>query len=242
MLSWHGNAFCITGPLWGESSSHIRRFPTYKARNVQFWYLIVSLNKQLNKKLSCWWLTGYYPCVSCVITCKVWPYYNTIIFAKHHYSDVIMSVMASQITSLTIVYSTVYSGADQRKHQSSTSLAFVRGIHWWLVKSPHKWPVTQKIFPFDAVIMDAVNTPYLCNKGEIWGVCGEFKVWSVFLSHCTAICNIMYWTVFTVPQQDTEMFATMCAKWSWDHSNNTVLSSQWEYLYLERQSLYWDRA
>ena len=38
-----------------------------------------------------------------------------------------MSVMASQITSLTIVYSTIYSGADQRKHQSSASLAFVRG-------------------------------------------------------------------------------------------------------------------
>ena len=37
-----------------------------------------------------------------------------------------MGVMASQITSLTIVYSTVYSGEDQRKHQSSTSLAFVR--------------------------------------------------------------------------------------------------------------------
>ena len=46
-----------------------------------------------------------------------------------HYDDVIMSTMASQITSLTIVYSTVFSGADQGKHQSSASLAFVRGIH-----------------------------------------------------------------------------------------------------------------
>ena len=46
-----------------------------------------------------------------------------------HYNDVRMSTMASQITSLTIAYSTVYSGIDQRKHQSSTSLAFVRGIH-----------------------------------------------------------------------------------------------------------------
>ena len=45
-----------------------------------------------------------------------------------HYSDIIMGTMASQITSLTIVYSTVYSGADQRKHQSSALLAFVRGI------------------------------------------------------------------------------------------------------------------
>ena len=46
-----------------------------------------------------------------------------------------------QITSLTIVYSTVYSGADQRKHQSPASLAFVRGIRRWPVNSPHKWPV-----------------------------------------------------------------------------------------------------
>ena len=49
--------------------------------------------------------------------------------ADIHYDDVIMSPIASQITSLTIVYSTIYSGADQRKHQSSASLAFVRGIH-----------------------------------------------------------------------------------------------------------------
>ena len=62
----------------------------------------------------------------------------------NHYNDVIMGAMASQITSLTIVYSTVYSGADQRKHQSSASLAFVRGIHRWPVNSPHKRPVTRE--------------------------------------------------------------------------------------------------
>ena len=64
-----------------------------------------------------------------------------------------MGAMASQITSLTIVYSTVYSDADQRKHQSSASLAFVRGIHRRPVNSPHKWPVTRKMFPFHDVIM-----------------------------------------------------------------------------------------
>ena len=69
------------------------------------------------------------------------------------YSDVIMSTVASQITSVSIVYSTVCSGADQRKHQSSASLAFVRGIHRWPVNSPHKRPVTLKMFPFDDVIM-----------------------------------------------------------------------------------------
>ena len=46
-----------------------------------------------------------------------------------HYNDIIMGTMASQITSLRVVYSTVYSEADQRKHRSSTSLAFVWGIH-----------------------------------------------------------------------------------------------------------------
>ena len=70
-----------------------------------------------------------------------------------HYNDVIMGTIASQITSLTIVYSIVYSDADQRKHQSSASLAFVRGIHRGPVISPYKWQVTRKMFPFDDVIM-----------------------------------------------------------------------------------------
>ena len=57
---------------------------------------------------------------------------------SEHYSGVIMSAMASEITSVLIVCSTVCSGADQRKHQSSASLAFVRGIHQRPVDSPHK--------------------------------------------------------------------------------------------------------
>ena len=71
----------------------------------------------------------------------------------HHYNDVLMGAIASQITSLTIVYSTVYSDADQRKHQGSASLAFVREIHRGPVNSPHKWPVTRKMIPIDDVIM-----------------------------------------------------------------------------------------
>ena len=73
-----------------------------------------------------------------------------------------MDTMESQITSLTIVYSTVYSGVDQRKHQNSASLAFVLGIHRWPVNSPHKGPVTQKMFPFDDEIMSMLR-----NKIEI---------------------------------------------------------------------------
>ena len=85
---------------------------------------------------------------------STWDWYLVLIvntYALAHYTDVIMGAMASQLTSLTIVYSTV--NANQRKNQSSASLAFVWGIHRWPVNSPHKGPVTQKMFPFDDVIM-----------------------------------------------------------------------------------------
>ena len=88
-----------------------------------------------------------------------------------------MGAMASQINSLTIVYSTVYSGADQRKHQSSASLAFVLGP----VNSPHKWPVTRKMFQFDDVIMqspwnlDEIKKAY---QVEGWQIPPEFIKWN----------------------------------------------------------------
>ena len=66
-----------------------------------------------------------------------------------------MGTFASQITSLTIVYSTVYSGADQRKHQSSDFTGLCAGNSPGPGNSPHKWPVTRKMFPFDDVIMNA---------------------------------------------------------------------------------------
>ena len=100
--------------------------------------------------------------------------------ARSHYDDVIMTVMASQITSPTIVYSTVYSGTDQRKHQSSASLAFVRGIHRWPVNSPHKRPVTRKMFPFDDVIMHATQ-PLLYNWFNTDGDCLRPGLACVFL-------------------------------------------------------------
>ena len=83
-----------------------------------------------------------------------------------HYHDVIMGAMASQITSLTLVYSTVYSGTDKSKHQSSASLAFVWGIHRRPVNSPHKWPVTRKMFPFDDVIMSNLCGRSMCSAFE----------------------------------------------------------------------------
>ena len=88
-----------------------------------------------------------------------------------HYSDVIMGTIVSQITSVSIVYSIVCSGADQRKHQSSALLAFVQGIHRWLVNSPHKWPVMWKMFPFDDVIMTL--WPFDAIQWHIWITLGS---------------------------------------------------------------------
>ena len=79
---------------------------------------------------------------------------KTLRCLRVHYNDVMMSAMASHIICVSSVCSTVCSGADQGKHQSrSTSLAFVREIHWWPVDSPHKGPVSREIFPFDDVVM-----------------------------------------------------------------------------------------
>ena len=72
-----------------------------------------------------------------------------------HYSDVIMGAMASQITSALSVYSIVCSGVDQRKHQSSPSLTYVRGIHWWPVAGEFPSQRASKMFPFHDVFIVA---------------------------------------------------------------------------------------
>ena len=72
---------------------------------------------------------------------------------------------------LTTVYSIVYSDADQRKYQSSASLAFVRGIHWGPLNSPHKWPITRKIFLFDDIIMISLDALYISNGYLYFTIC-----------------------------------------------------------------------
>ena len=99
-----------------------------------------------------------------------------------HHNHVIMSAMASQITSITTVYSSVYWGADQRKHPSSAFLVFVRGIHRWPVNSQHKGPVTWKKFPFGDVIMCVHQyiTQHLyrtiCNGAAESNLCSSWMV------------------------------------------------------------------
>ena len=136
MTSWNGNNCRLTGLCEGKASNVALMFSYDASQSVE-----------KGVKVPLVWVTMWYIhhiLQSCFITGAV---------TLFHYTDEIMGAMASQITSLTIVYSTVYSDTDQRKQQSSASLAFVRGVHRGPLNFPHKWPVTRKRFPFDDVIM-----------------------------------------------------------------------------------------
>ena len=101
-----------------------------------------------------------------------------------------MGAIASQITSLTIVYSIVYSDADQRKHQSSASLAYVRVIHRGPVNFPHKWPVTRKMFPLDDVIMNyGLQLKHFILPDAIWQVSKINSILSI-------IFHAIYWAMY----------------------------------------------
>ena len=126
-----------------------------------------------------------------------------------HYNDVIMEAIASQITSLTIVYSVVYSDADQRKHQSSASLAFVGGIHRGPVNSPHKWPVTRKMFPFDDVIMDTyMQLVYVCVIWFCWHMGYPSKNHPKLKLHEISFTNGMIYLKFCPEYTDRNAWAT----------------------------------
>ena len=121
---------------------HTKLWTTWKCTSYECYMTLTS------------WFSVLYRCLNTPICC--WGIVNRDkqCHSITHYGDVIMGMIASQMTCLTIVYSTVYVDADQRKHQSFASLAFVREIHRGPVNSPHKRPVTRKMFPFDDVIMD----------------------------------------------------------------------------------------
>ena len=102
-----------------------------------------------------------------------------------------MGAMASQITSVSIVCPTVCSGADQRIYQSPASLAFVRGSHRRPVNSPHKGPVTRKMFPFHEVIM-AIRRSARCEVGQCSNYCIttiEIRAWESNYIHILCGCD-----------------------------------------------------
>ena len=139
--------------LW-YSYYHMHHYHDACNKNFGVGVWDVQLKLKSNSKLT------KYRCFNCFDTFHKLPKFqnesgNRLLNHPAKYNnDVIIGEIASQITSLTIVYSTIYSDADQIKYQSSASLAFVRGIHRGQVNSPHKWPVMRRMFPFDDVIME----------------------------------------------------------------------------------------
>ena len=131
-----------------------------------------------------------------------------------HYIDVIMGAMAHRITSLTIVYSAVYSGIDQRKHQSSASLGVVKGIHRGPANSPHKWPVTRK-------------------KTSIWWRHHEYKNHELVASW-----SPLPFPSFTTPQRSNTTRVPLVHSrngWAWRHA---IEYDSYDQLYWTKRLLY----
>ena len=110
-----------------------------------------------------------------------------------HYSDIIMSVSAAQITSTLIVSSAFCSGTYQRKHQSITSLAFVIEIHQRPLDSPHKGSVMWKMSPFDDFIM-LFEFLYryitaLLKSVKWWIYLSYSSIWHVAWTKCLSFCT-----------------------------------------------------
>ena len=136
MTSWNGNIFRVTGPLCGEFTGP-SEFPTQRSVTWSFdVFFDLCLNKRLSKQPWDWWFEM-----------PLWSLW------RHCNVAMIQLMFMGCDTGISIVYSMVCSGTDQRKHQSSMSLVFLRPIHRWPVNSQQKGPVTQKIFPIDDVIM-----------------------------------------------------------------------------------------
>ena len=121
MTSSNGNIFRVTGPLCGEFTGH-RRIPSQRPVTRIFdVFFHLPLNKWLSKHPRRRWFQTQ--------SGSIWRHCNVMVDnLPVHYNDVIMSTIAYQITSLTIVYLTVYSGADQRTNKAPR--------HWRVGNSP----------------------------------------------------------------------------------------------------------
>ena len=127
-----------------------------------------------------------------------------------------MIEMTSQITGVSDVCWTFYPAAGQKKHQSSASLVFVRGIRWWLADSPHKGPVTRKMFPFDNVINEmltngiSIKFQIRPNFAVLWfKTCSTDRNEILHTSqklHCHVACAISLWSAKYILNQSTAKF------------------------------------
>ena len=151
-----------------------------------------------------------------------WGWSYTLNWCQFHYNDVIMGTMASQITSLMIVHSIVYSGTDERKHQSFASLAFVRGIHRSPVNSPHIGPVTRKMFLLGDVIMLRNNLSL--RRSNV----AEFNV---FESSLTALIRIL-WISHSLTHSLLCYSSSTVALLTCTYIHGIILNLWWDHLFI----------
>ena len=112
----------------------------------------------------------------------------------NHCNNVI-SAVASKITGVSIVCKTVSTGSDERKHQSSASMAFLRGIHRWPVKSPHKKPLTRKMFPFEeSDIFVSLKCSNLQDRSDVKVDLAVFITRNYFSHTICEIINLCIWS------------------------------------------------
>ena len=184
---------------WFETPSHSlwrHCYVIWRMRWLVFMYLVI----MISVKLLIIRITPIWQYISKVIICIGFSHLLIFLeFCRQSYRSALC--YSSQITTLqwrhneldgdvSIVCSTVCSGADQGKYQSSASLALAKGIHRWPVDSPHKGPVTRKMFPFDDVIRNSLTL----------GRCGSnFKTWSSNSFH-----GLMHWA------QPGKWFSWLC--------------------------------
>ena len=158
-----------------------RASPSRPSKNASIISIIDSLCffvKRIQIKFMSWSFRMKFRSFECHIT--------SMFLCRQFFMPLIGTIWRQDSTSFTIVYSTVYSGTDERKHKSPASLAFVRGIHRSPVNSPHKGPVTRKMFPFDDVIMTrpCVRRSTLATAFVIQWTSNAEQTPTVFFSSC----------------------------------------------------------
>ena len=140
--------------------------------------------------------------------------------ASMHYNHVIMGAIASQIAGASVVYSTVYSGSDQRKHQSSACVAFVC-----------KGPVARKMFPFDGVIMDCITVVDVWSIGLLWKLQSHLNSISVVWEWCLFSWNIIFMAHRC--RHFDEMYITDC---NGSYQNDNF---QWHFVKITKPPFQW---
>ena len=149
MTSWHGNAsnirllaLCVWNLLGYEIYKHIIHFTTTKNKEENLGQSIMNILEEIGRVLTA---LHFINNNICSVTTKMTIGQEYPLQWRHNERN--------DVSNHQRLCSTVCSGAYQGKCQRSALLAFVRGIHRWPVDSPHKGPVTRKMFPFDNVIL-----------------------------------------------------------------------------------------